>query len=134
MAEAKRDANHRPRRSLGGLRRAGAAALLLLLLPALLLPATAAGASEGRDYRSRTVYFLLADRFHAAAPYDPYVDPDHPDATNRVDCFRVPCRQERQWRSYWGGDIHGIIQKLGYLQRLGVSALWVAPLMENVRA
>ena len=135
MAEAKRDTNHLRSRGRGCLRHAGAAArVLLLLLLALLLPATAAGAGEGRDYRSRTVYFLLADRFHAAAPYDPYVDPDHPDATNGVDCFRVPCRQERQWRSYWGGDIQGIIQRLDYLQRLGVSALWITPLMENVRA
>ena len=33
-----------------------------------------------------------------------------------------------------GGDIAGLEQKLNYLQRLGVSAVWVTPLMENVRA
>jgi glycosidase len=103
----------------------------MVLVAALLALATTA---EARDYRSRTVYFLLADRFHASEPYDPYVDPEHPDATNSVNCFVAACAQERQWRSYWGGDIEGIVQKLGYLERLGVSALWVTPLMENVRA
>src|SRR5438094_966960 len=74
------------------------------------------------DYRSRTIYFLLADRFHAHEPYQPYVDPDYPSATNSINCFTADCTQEQQWRSYWGGDIQGIIQKADYLQHLGVSA------------
>ena len=86
------------------------------------------------DYRSRTIYFLLADRFHAHDPYDPYVDPDYPTATNPVNCFVTDCTEEQQWRSYWGGDIQGIIQKIDYLNHLGVSALWITPMMENVRA
>ncbi|MFL6352009.1 MAG: alpha-amylase family glycosyl hydrolase [Bryobacteraceae bacterium] len=86
------------------------------------------------DYRSRTIYFLLADRFNPHQPYAPYVDPEYPSATNNVNCFVQSCTAETQFRSYWGGDIHGIIQKLDYLGDLGISALWVSPLMENVRA
>jgi cyclomaltodextrin glucanotransferase len=106
----------------------------IVILLALLFLAVPIVAPCAADYRARTVYFLMADRFHAHSPYDPYVDPEHPNATNDVNCFEVTCTQEKQWRSYWGGDVKGIIQKLDYLQRLGVSAVWVTPLMENVRA
>jgi cyclomaltodextrin glucanotransferase len=86
------------------------------------------------DYRSRTIYFIVTDRFHPHQPYSPYVDPQYPDATNSVNCFEVLCPAEEQWRKYWGGDINGVEEKLSYLTDLGVSAVWVTPLMENVRA
>jgi glycosidase len=94
-------------------------------------------ASESRgpnDYRSRTIYFLMADRFNPHQPYNPYIDPDYPSATNNVNCFVESCTEEQQFRSYWGGDIQGVIQKLDYLEHLGISSIWVTPLMENVRA
>jgi cyclomaltodextrin glucanotransferase len=86
-----------------------------------------------RDYLSRTIYFLLADRFNPHHPYDPYVDPMYPDATNSVDCFAQSCTEEEEFRKYWGGDIRGIEEKLDYIQHLGASAIWVTPLAENVR-
>lgn len=86
------------------------------------------------DYRSRTIYFLMADRFNPHQPYAPYIDPEYPSATNSVNCFVQSCTEEQQFRSYWGGDIQGILQKLDYLEDLGMSAIWVTPLMENVRA
>jgi cyclomaltodextrin glucanotransferase len=91
-------------------------------------------AQQPIDYRSRTIYFIVTDRFHPHQPYSPYVDPEYPDATNSVDCFTVLCPAEKQWRKYWGGDIAGLEEELGYLDHLGVSAVWVTPLMENVRA
>src|SRR5689334_10536582 len=78
--------------------------------------AQTAGAGESRDYRSRTIYFALTDRFHAHTPYRPYVDPQYPNATNSVNCFTGNCDTEVQYRSFWGGDILGVIQKLDYLQ------------------
>ena len=108
---------------------------LSLLACASAWPSLTAGApEEPGDYRHRTIYFIVADRFHASQPFNPYVDPEHPDATNTRNCFEEACPLEEQWRRYWGGDIRGIIQKLDYLERLGVSGLWVTPLMANVRA
>ncbi len=86
------------------------------------------------DYRSRTIYFLITDRFNPHQPYSPYIDPKYPSATNTVNCFVESCTQEEEFRKYWGGDIQGVIQKLEYLKDLGISAIWVNPLMENVRA
>ncbi|MFZ1291610.1 MAG: cyclomaltodextrinase N-terminal domain-containing protein, partial [Melioribacteraceae bacterium] len=43
-------------------------------------------------------------------------------------------KEEFEFRSLngrHGGDIQGIINKLGYLQDLGISAIWVTPLVEN---
>ncbi|MBV9170700.1 MAG: alpha amylase C-terminal domain-containing protein [Chloroflexi bacterium] len=112
--------------------------IILLGLAALVLVPSGLGgtaaAQPAPDYRSRTIYFLVADRFHAHEPLEPYVDPDHPDATNDVNCFEQTCPDEAQWRRYWGGDVQGIIDKLDYVQRLGASAVWVTPLMENVAA
>jgi cyclomaltodextrin glucanotransferase len=113
--------------------------LLLFLASGLLAGAALAQqlsdqAARQGDYRSRTIYFLMTDRFHPHEPYSPYVDPDYPSATNTIDCFVRACNQEEEFRKYWGGDIQGIIQKLDYLEDLGISAIWVTPLMENVRA
>ena len=74
------------------------------------------------DYRARTIYFLLADRFNPHQPYGPYVDPEHPFATNTRNCFEEPCTRNDEFRRYWGGDIQGIIQRLDYLDHLGASA------------
>ncbi|MBV8358841.1 MAG: hypothetical protein JO189_13020, partial [Deltaproteobacteria bacterium] len=98
---------------------------------ALFLVAASSHAEGINDYRARSIYCLLTDRFNPHMPYSPYVDPEYPDATNSVNCFVKVCTQEQQWRSYWGGDILGLIQKLDYLQDLSISAVWVTPLMEN---
>ncbi len=106
-----------------------AASMVLALLS--ILPTAQA---QSTDYRSRTIYFLLTDRFSAHQPFTPYVDPEYPNATNVENCFETLCPTEEQWRKYWGGDISGAIDKLDYLRDLGVGAVWLTPLMENVRA
>lgn len=106
------------------------AALGLLLV---FLSLSAPAGQTPPDYRSRTIYFILTDRFHPHQPYNPYIDPLFPDATNSVDCFTVGCNTDEEFRKYWGGDIQGIEEKLAYVQRLGASAIWVTPLAENVR-
>jgi cyclomaltodextrin glucanotransferase len=105
----------------------------LCSLALLLLAAMPLSSQDLPDYRSRTIYFLLTDRFHPHQPYNPYVDPLFPDATNSVDCFTNNCNTDEEFRKYWGGDLRGLEEKLDYMQRLGASAIWVTPLAENVR-
>ena len=97
----------------------------------LLFIAVPVFSQDSPDYRSRTIYFLLTDRFYPHQPYDPCIDPLFADATNSVDCFTEGCMQEEEFRKYWGGDLRGLEQKLDYLQRLGASAIWVTPLADR---
>jgi hypothetical protein len=92
-----------------------------------------ARSDEAQDYRSRTIYFAVTDRFHAHDPFNPYVDPDYPSATNSVNCFTGNCQTEVEYRSFWGGDIAGLIQKLEYLKDMGIGAVWLTPLFQGVR-
>jgi len=81
--------------------------LLLMMVAAV----SGLAQQDNPDYRSRTVYFLLADRFNPHHPYDPYIDPLFPNATNSIDCFTQTCSEEEEFRKYWGGDVQGIDEK-----------------------
>lgn len=116
------------------MKRPGAVFLFSSVLAGAVLAQQLSDDETPRDYRSRTIYFLMTDRFHPHEPYSPYIDPKYPSATNSVNCFVESCTQDEQFRKYWGGDIKGVIQKLDYMKDLGISAIWLTPLMENVRA
>ncbi|HWV14692.1 MAG TPA: alpha-amylase family glycosyl hydrolase [Cellvibrio sp.] len=83
------------------------------------------------DFRARTMYFMFVDRFANgdkandvglnAAGTIPASTVNPNQLTNILD-----------WKKYWGGDIQGMIDKLDYLQSLGVTAIWVTPLVDNV--
>jgi glycosidase len=66
------------------------------------------------------IYLLMPDRF---ANGDPAND-DPPESPGLLDRSRL--------RNYHGGDLHGVINRLSYLQNLGVSALWLTPWYDNV--
>jgi len=61
-----------------------------------------------RPWTREIIYMILVDRFHRGAS-----TPGTP----------VP--------PFWGGNVRGILEKLDYLQDLGVTALWLSPLYAN---
>lgn len=69
--------------------------------------------------QSDVMYLLFPDRF---ANGDPEND-NHPEMLEKVD------RNNRDGRH--GGDIRGIINNLDYLVDLGITAIWINPLLEN---
>ena len=73
-------------------------------------------------WENATVYFLLADRFKNA------------DSTNDFNFGRK--QDGATLRSFMGGDIKGITQKIkaGYFSDLGVNAIWVNPLVEQIHS
>lgn len=73
------------------------------------------------EFRQETIYFAIVDRFN---------DGDRDNNSGSKPQLYDPTRQ--QWGKYWGGDLQGIIDKLDYLKGLGVTALWISPLFEQV--
>ena len=67
-----------------------------------------------QDWRDEVIYQLIVDRFHNG------------DINND---FNVDTRSMSR---YHGGDWQGIIDKLDYLQELGVTTLWISPVVKNV--
>ena len=73
------------------------------------------------EFRKETIYFIVIDRFCNSCRGN--------DGMGREGLFD-PTRQH--WGRYWGGDLRGVIDKADYLQALGVTALWLSPLFEQV--
>lgn len=67
------------------------------------------------DWRDRWIYFALVDRFcRSSGP---------PQA-----------QWDRPFGGFQGGTLEGLRSKLGYLQRLGVGAIWISPVLQNCQA
>ena len=75
------------------------------------------------EFRQETIYFIVVDRFYDG-------DPDNSEGPN-PELFDS---EAKDWGKYWGGDLQGIIDKLDYLKDMGVTALWLTPLFEQVEA
>ena len=73
------------------------------------------------EFRQETIYFIVVDRFN---------DGDTSNNSGSKPELYDPTREK--WGKYWGGDLQGIIDKLDYLKGLGVTAIWISPLFEQV--
>jgi glycosidase len=91
-------------------------------------------------WEDQVLYFLMLDRFSDGKEKGGYADasgrpaamgttPLHrPDDDSRVD-YDTWFRAGGGWQ---GGTIKGLTSKLGYLRRLGVTALWISPPFRQV--
>ena len=68
-----------------------------------------------QDWRDRWIYFLLVDRFN---------NPDGPPAAP----------WDQPFGGFQGGTLEGVRRRLGYLERLGVGAIWLSPVLQNCPA
>jgi neopullulanase len=66
------------------------------------------------------IYLIMPDRFANGDPKNDVIKGMHETALNRDSMY---------YRH--GGDLQGIIDRLDYLQDLGVTALWLNPVLEN---
>ncbi len=78
------------------------------------------------------LYFLIPDRFFDGNPENNcggYQGPCLPEAGPEEVLTHGYLPSDKGY--YHGGDIAGLIEKLDYLEEMGVSALWVGPIFEN---
>ncbi|WP_438349325.1 pullulanase [Paenibacillus sp. FA6] len=66
------------------------------------------------DWDEARIYFALTDRFQDGDPTN----------NNDVD--------KNHLEAYHGGDFRGLIDKLDYLQQLGINTLWITPIVDNI--
>ncbi|MCW2139236.1 pullulanase-type alpha-1,6-glucosidase [Actinoplanes cyaneus] len=111
-------------------------ALLSLLLPLLVVPAgeaTAAPAEPSasvianwgsdRPATSEQYYFVLPDRF---------ADGDRANNRGGLAGDRLATGYDPADKGFYhGGDLKGVIDKLDYIQGLGTTAIWLAPVFKN---
>ena len=91
-------------------------------------------------WEDQVLYFLMLDRFSDGNEKGGYADASgKPVETGTTPLYR-PTDEGRVDYDTWfcagggwhGGTIKGLIGKLGYLRRLGVTALWVSPPFRQV--
>ncbi|QVY62845.1 alpha-amylase family glycosyl hydrolase [Cytobacillus gottheilii] len=87
----------------------------LILIPFLLFCALPVGAveKEERSWQDETIYFLMIDRFS--------------NGDNSND-FKVNVKDPK---AYHGGDFQGVMDELDYIQEMGFTAIWLAPVFDN---
>lgn len=103
--------------------------LALALAAALILPLPAQSSrAVNSDFRARTpdqevIYFVLPDRFDNGDPSN-----DRGGIVgDRLDHGFDPAHKG----FYHGGDLKGLTRKLDYIQGMGVTAIWFAPVFKN---
>lgn len=90
-----------------------------LLIPLLKgKPVTDPATLSRMHKEAQVLYFLLTDRFYDG-------DPDNNEPVRDAEVAPLA--------NYMGGDLIGVIKKLneGYFDSLGISAIWLSPLMQN---
>ncbi|NVM22014.1 MAG: alpha-amylase [Desulfobacterales bacterium] len=68
-----------------------------------------------QDWRDQLIYMIMIDRFN-----NPDAEPAHLPFDSRFGGFQ-------------GGKIKGITAKLGYLESLGVTSVWITPPLQNTQ-
>jgi neopullulanase len=96
--------------------------LLALALSGLALPVQAQSFRD-RAPEDEVIYFLLPDRFENG-------DPRNDKGGIKGDRLKTGY-DPTQKGFYHGGDIKGLTQRLDYIQKLGATAIWLAPVFKN---
>ena len=88
--------------------------LAAFVVVASLLPASGAASAAPVDWRDEAIYMVMTDRFKNGDP------------SNDLDS--IPGRA-----NWWqGGDLQGVIDELDYIKGLGMTAIWITPVAEQM--
>jgi glycosidase len=83
------------------------------------------------DWRDEVIYFLLPDRFSDGQEHTrPLLDPAS-RLVHRPAGFRWDRWAQSGGERWQGGTIQGVASKIPYLQRLGVTTIWLGPIFKQ---
>jgi glycosidase len=110
-----------------------------------LSPPTGRGWPSPTAWEDEVIYFLLVDRFSdgtedgfldaAGAPVPGRTPPYRPsDNGTAVATGAGAARWRDAGQSWVGGTLRGARSKLGYVRRLGATAIWLSPVLRQVSA
>jgi glycosidase len=100
----------------------------MIAVAAAVALAVAAQAAPAADYRARLpedeiIYFLLPDRFENG---------DRANDRGGLSGDRLATGFDPAHKGYFhGGDLKGVVRRLDYLQDMGITAVWLAPVFKN---
>lgn len=90
------------------------------VVPFTVLPSLSSATHFQGVNGNDVIYLIMPDRFADG------------DASNNTPAGAPAAATDRRnSRAYHGGDLRGIINQLGYLKNLGVTALWLTPWYDN---
>ena len=80
------------------------------------------------EFREELIYFIIVDRFNDGTSDDE----ERRGLWDRGDREGLYDKTLMEWGKYWGGNLQGIVEKIYYLKALGITAVWLSPLFEQV--
>ena len=95
---------------------------LSLFLSVFIILSTLANADESKNvpWDEEIIYMVMTDRFFDG-------DPTNNNPGNIEGSY-----DKDHLEAYHGGDIKGIIDKVPYLKDLGITTLWITPIVKNI--
>jgi glycosidase len=97
------------------------------------------------SWDDETLYFLMLDRFSDGKEYGGFSDAQGhaiagPSGVRTTPPFEVAVHSGKANRNVWfnagktwcGGTLPGLRDKLGYLKRLGITVIWISPVFKQV--
>ena len=83
------------------------------------------------DWRDEVLYFLLPDRFSDGQEQAADLLDRGNLSAARPPGFRFDRWAESGGSRWQGGTLKGVQSKVGYLQQLGITAVWIAPIFKQ---
>lgn len=80
------------------------------------------------EFRREFIYFIIVDRFHDGTSEQE----ERQGIWDRGERAGLFDKTWLEWGKYWGGNLQGIIDQVDYLKCLGITAVWLSPLFEQV--
>ncbi len=110
-----------------------------LFLPLFLILFLSAGptTTAQANLNDQVIYSLILDRFLDGdssnnIPAYAYKKNNDYDKWNKKILGKIYDPTKKSWNKYWGGDLKGLYKKLEYLKDLGVTAIMISPIFQNV--